>query len=876
MKLALRLPFLLLLLCCLFGAPTDLQAQTPTPTPDLFVLQITSATPVPSPTPGGLAFPDSFVRDINGNGRFVVIESNGDIATLLPGQTAELKSPNNRDGNREIFLYDYAQRRIFQITNTRHALAVSANNPTVNSNIVVEVSNNRPMLSRDGRWIVFSSNAFNQNVATSSPFDFDGDAPPNEDALRLDGNQEIFLYRIPDVPAVDLTSGADVPFINLRQDVFTRVTNTSASRLPTPGSATQVPFVADDNREASINDRGTRIAFVSTRNLPITNAGAGARAGNADRNPEVFVFNATAGTVSQITFTSGLLAFNTNPSISGDTTSDTSAENPTSVIAFSSNATMMPDSGGANAAATNADANGEIFFANFNGVTDTVTTQVTRTRTTTAGFVLNAFSFGRRLSRDGNFIAFETVATDPGSNADTASGLDTVFVYNIAAQSFTAIGPRPTADDGSNDVVFRFPVFAGLGADTRVVFISSLNITASGTRVNFNDATGLNPSRRVQIFAAPVAGPSAAQPVVRVSNTPAAPPGRDTASPQPFVSDTVERLAFSIALIELGTGNADGTVEAYYQVLPPTQGANVTPGADVIQYFTGASQRPVLTPTASPSPTPTPSPTPAATPLPGLAPGMIAIVRTTSESGVTFSTTTFNGNCPAENPNCAAASETRRSPSLPVELGGVSLSIANAAAGLYFVGPNEIQFVVPPGLAATVNSGGQLLTAGTNSALALVIRVREGAGVVRTIRSQIQITPVQPDVFTVGVANRAAIFNVTLLGTMMEEPPEGFPVTTNDASGQPVPTVLALMTTGVRNATASQITITIGDRAFTGATQVLRIRPTDTPGIELIDFQLRADVAGIGDQPIIVSINSGGPGTFTSRPADTAPRVRIR
>ena len=42
-------------------------------------------------------------------------------------------------------------------------------------------------------------------------------------------------------------------------------------------------------------------------------------------------------------------------------------------------------------------------------------------------------------------------------------------------------------------------------------------------------------------------------------------------------------------------------------------------------------------------------------------------------------------------------SETRRSPALPIELNGVSVSVDGAAAGLYFVGASEkqINFVVP-------------------------------------------------------------------------------------------------------------------------------------------------------------------------------------
>ncbi|MDQ2746820.1 MAG: hypothetical protein M3T96_06130, partial [Acidobacteriota bacterium] len=44
---------------------------------------------------------ESFAGGISGDGRFVVFESTADLAT---------ENPRNTDGNREIFLFDYAQR----------------------------------------------------------------------------------------------------------------------------------------------------------------------------------------------------------------------------------------------------------------------------------------------------------------------------------------------------------------------------------------------------------------------------------------------------------------------------------------------------------------------------------------------------------------------------------------------------------------------------------------------------------------------------------------------------------------------------------------------------------------------------------------------
>ena len=219
MKHAFRLSragsFLAVAISLLFGAFAVARAQTLTPTPNSVVFQITSSTIPPTPTPTASPTPtpsatptptpgtplnrESFVGDLSGDGRFVVIESSGDIAT------ERSDARNNRDGNQEIFLFDYAQRRIFQITNTTSALKNTAAAAIDFTNIDVRVVNLRPAISHDGHWIAFVSNAYSD---TLSPKDFDGNA--NAASLKLDGNTEIFLYRIPDVTAVDLSTGADV------------------------------------------------------------------------------------------------------------------------------------------------------------------------------------------------------------------------------------------------------------------------------------------------------------------------------------------------------------------------------------------------------------------------------------------------------------------------------------------------------------------------------------------------------------------------------------------------------------------------------------------------------------------------------------------
>src|SRR5919112_1290010 len=270
----------------LFGALDAAHAQTLTPTPDSVILQVTSSkipavpTPTPSPTPTTTPTPglpidrESFADDVSGNGRFVVIESAGDIST------ERTSSRNNADGNQEIFLFDYAQRRIFQITNTKSALKSAAASAIDPANIDVRVVNLKPVISHDGRWIAFISNAYSDANAALTPKDFDGQA--NAAALKLDGNTEIFLYRIPDVAAADLSTGAEVTPVDLTSGAMSRVTTTPASALPRAGAANVTPFFARDNDAPALNDDASVIAFVSLAKAGIPGES------NADGNSEVF------------------------------------------------------------------------------------------------------------------------------------------------------------------------------------------------------------------------------------------------------------------------------------------------------------------------------------------------------------------------------------------------------------------------------------------------------------------------------------------------------------------------------------------------------------------------------------------------------------
>jgi uncharacterized protein (TIGR03437 family) len=810
---------------------------------------------------------DAAPTDVSGNGRYVVFTSLGDLST-------ELGNRNNADGNREIFLFDYAQRRIFQITNTKSRLVDTTLAPNLSTNIRVEIANVTPVISNDGRWIVFASNANSLTYAMppmttnpGTPANFDGNALNNadRDALLADANTEIWRYQIPLSPDVDLSSGVEPPFVDLSLGTFERVTNTPASRPPAVGTATAPPIIADDNRNIAISDDAGVMAWVSTRDLAPLVMGDPSRPGNLDTSPEVFVRVAAAAPAVFAQITNNPLGpitdtfFTSNPSLSG--LGDR--------ILYTGNGTKAAKN---TAIAGNADKNTEIFISDLSPDGEPnaagVQRQVTNTTTTNPGELVNILSPGRRLSRDGNYLAFESTAQLGGSGANQST--TTVFLYKVNALGtmadpfFQQIGARGAADAGAFGGDFlRVPVFTDYDVNrvpATLLFTSRLNFKADGT-IPATVADGLNPdsSRPPQIYAKALS--PANSNLIRLTKVPPA-TGFPTAI-QVFSSNAIKRTVFSLGGFELGGGNFDFSIEGFY-LLIPTQTAAQT--GDFLSFSTGASNRPVVapaatptpvpTPTATPTPTPTPSPTPTPTPtptpatpptVPGLAPGMLAIMHFGSGISTPIPTIVATG-----------ASNSRAFP-LPIELGNISMSVDGAAAGLYSVDRRQVVFVIPRGVLATASA--------RNAEVVLNIN-----GVV--VRGKLPIVAVQPDLFstTGGIGGRAISFNATNLPILQPEP--YFVTTVRLRGGVRVPTVVRLILTGVEtNVPGSQIQIKI--KTFTSAVVVSATPvPDELPGYFHVDFRLAPDMAGAGDSPVIVSINVGGV-DYVSRVEDTAPRILI-
>lgn len=842
---------------------------------------------------------ETYAGGISGDGRFIVFESFGNLATV---------NPRNEDGNNEIFLFDYAQRQIFQLTDTKSVLFNTAI-PGFFSNVRIAIVNTRPVISRDGRWIAFSSNATTSTPSApdaTNPGSFDGNAftaptptpsptptptgspsptptgsptptpTPPANPLSQDANLEMWLYEIPAyTPVSDLSAGEEIPFSDLSAGNFIRVTNTFPSQLPRAGTASTGPYVADDNHDASISDDGNVIAFASTRDLV-----TGGNSFPTEDNDEIFTFVRSLGLISQVTQTPrGPISnpiYNKNPTISGN--------GQRVVFASTGDNPIIGMTGGNNPLSSR---NEEIFYSDLNsqGAPTGTRKQVTVTTPTNPGDVVNILDLGRRMSRDGRYIAFDSYADLANENSGTNYTSFATYLFDTTDNSFRRILARSDADaDATGGDIARYPGFTDYsmsGAPETLVLETRMNIKPDGT-VATTTSDGLNPSvfRQAQVYTYPLDEPAQTARFKRIGNFPV--PGGILVSVQLIPSDSSKRMTFNMGFTEFGTGNSDGQPEVYYLLTP-----NFEREAPVVTSLaTGASRMPIdqapvpsPTPTPSPSPTPTgtpsptPTPSPAATPTPSPSPSPTASPTGTPTPTPTPQTppsvpgissgmlTIMNFQAGDDRPIIArqAIGSLERRPTLPFELSGVSVTINGVSCGLKSVSQRRIEFVAPEGLSNTAQGTIYPLVIYNNGTV---------------MRDWIRVVPGQPDIFNreslIGPGGRTKMFNVT--NTVWRTEP--FVIRTVKVKGNKlVPSRLRVYATGIARAAPPFIFIRIGDVTVAG-TQIVTAATLIEPGVYALDFDIPESLAGAGDKPVVITINVDGV-NFSSRLDDTASRTFI-
>lgn len=294
-------------------------------------------------TDTGKNFPDEFITEIftnyqpaiGGDGTVVSFVStrrvfnalaNGTAAFAATAENAGSPSDPVTDGNGEIFLYSLGARAYTQVTLTRDQDA------TVN--FVVKGFNSIPQLSGNGRVLVFLSGFNYPGANANKNTDFNGEiflyemGAPTNTLTQVTDTTDIALVPVPvldqfgqptgqftvslDAPMNLLTgftrplsrdgglltfeSGGDfgglnpgrtreVWVYNTASKAFTRVTNQTASAIPTQEELRRIDY----GFVPSLNAAGTYVTFVSTLNLT---------SGNADGSKEIYLYD-VAGSTSE-------------------------------------------------------------------------------------------------------------------------------------------------------------------------------------------------------------------------------------------------------------------------------------------------------------------------------------------------------------------------------------------------------------------------------------------------------------------------------------------------------------------------------------------------------------------------------------------------
>ncbi len=420
--------------------------------------------------------PGTAVVDVSGDGRFVAFESS---ARLLPV---------DRNSTQDIYVLDRLSDRLTLETVSYDGLSANG-------------SSNHPRLSRDGRYLVFESVARNlvpdwpaledavpvqiflrdrQNGTTTPVSRATNREPGNawsaEPEISSDGRWVAFESAATNLAAVDDANGrgTDVYLFNVEEQAISRVSVGRHNLQPAQGSS----------GSPSISDDGRYVAFVSSASLD--DSPPPRRAWSKPQR-QVFIRDVRSGTTRLVSRTVGGAAGDggsSHPSITGDGR----------FVAFASTA---PDLVGIDRKARITAENVVMF--------DTVSGQMTLVSRTAAGTSGNGRSRYPAFSGDGQFIAFESDASDlscdrhcPDQSADLNLVSDVYLFHRLVGQIARVSGPQggsapwweasagAAIDETGSVVLFssRHPMNAAdLGYDYDLFIRARLNATAPDASV---------------------------------------------------------------------------------------------------------------------------------------------------------------------------------------------------------------------------------------------------------------------------------------------------------------------------------------------------------------------------------------------------------
>ncbi|MDQ4132140.1 MAG: hypothetical protein M3179_02805, partial [Actinomycetota bacterium] len=371
---------------------------------------------------------------ISADGAYVAFDSRA--TNLVGGQ-----SDNN--GAPDVFLYS---RATGAVTLVSHA--------TASATTTASASSANPSLSADGAHVSFTSKATNL-VGGQTDANNDDDVflyaratgtvtlvshtPASATttgndysccgSISADGNYVAFESR-----ATNLVGGQSDA--NNTYDLFLYARATGAVTLVSHTPASTTNTVNDSSWNPVISSDGSYVAFQSHA----TNLVAGQTDGND--TVDVFLYNRATAAVTLVSHSAGSEAapgndYSSLPSMSADG----------AYVAFVSNATNLVSS--------QSDGNGADDVFLFNRATGAVTL-VTHTPSSATTSANGQSCCELAISADGTHVAFESAATNlVGSQSDTNGGLD-VFTYNRMTGAVTLVSHKPgsaatTANGASAD-----------------------------------------------------------------------------------------------------------------------------------------------------------------------------------------------------------------------------------------------------------------------------------------------------------------------------------------------------------------------------------------------------------------------------------------
>lgn len=572
---------------------------------------------------------------------------------------------------------------------------------------------------------------------------------------------------------------------NSTTPTITRITNT--------GKNTDDEEIAGvfNNYQPAINADGTVIAFVSTRRVfgalengtpefTVSLEGPN-RDLPPDGNGEIFLYNVVSKTYQQVTI-----------SRDEEATDGFTVKGFNATPQLSGNGQLLAFVSGFNYPGPNAnqnpDFNGEIFLYKPGDPANSF-----RQLTNTTGFAaippgspVNVLaSFTRALDFEGTKLVFESSGNFANSNADQTRE---IFLVDLAGEepAFRQITNQATADLATSDFSFLPSINAN---GTFITFNSTLNLVPT----NPSNVTTDNADGSKEVFRYDIA-----------ASTPMAPVFRQLTFTQPvvfpedqrfnttfsFANETGDRFVYHYLGNRIAQ-NLNATPEIFEELILPVTMDNMQEATLANAASFDATQ---------------------------VARGSVAAVFGTQLANTTASTPTIN---------------------LPYELEGVRVTVNGLAAQLLFVSPEQINFIVPPGIAEgemisfSINNNGVRSTG-----MAKIVSAAPGVFTVST-------TGTGPAAAQCGALIDVMMDDMTTQEFVISEPPCS--VGTAERANY-----LILYGTGWRNQ-PMLTTVTIDDQVIT---PVFVGAQGTFPGLDQINLTLPMSLMGKGAVNVTVTANS--------------------